>query len=357
MSIIQKPTIRQVAEACDVSAMTVSRVLNGKRERVSDETRERVLQAVRRLGYVPPSSAPAPSATRTALTLGIVTDTPAFSLMRGGLFYVKQVMDGVMERADELHHNLTLFARSLLKEDIHRSIRIYCDGRCDGLLVFSPFIGSPLLEALTERGVPFVTVGNLPPEPHISAIDIDNVGAAMQATEYLIAQGHRRIAYLNALDIITSSTLRAEGCQRALRAHHLPVSLEPVITDFSLAHRPTWRADLVWKEATRRLLSLPPAERPTAFLCFNDNVAECAIEEAREMGLRTPADVSVIGFDDLSSWNNPPLTTIRQPYQEIGARAVTMLLALINRTESGALRELLPTELIIRGSVRPPAPE
>src|SRR5271166_6498402 len=148
------PTIRDVARACGVSPMTVSFVLNNKPGQVSDGTRDRVLKAVRDLNYRP--SAVRRSARmaeeRQIHTLGAVVGAPGDSLMEPG--YYNAILNGILQGADALGQNVTLFNHSLLHRDTHRAIRVYCDGRCDGLLVVAPCIGSNLVSALRQRGVP-----------------------------------------------------------------------------------------------------------------------------------------------------------------------------------------------------------
>src|ERR1051326_5915105 len=147
------PTIRQVAKACNVSPMTVSHVINGKLSEVSEETRERVLKAVRDMGYRP-SPRVASVQERTICNLGVVAGVPGDTLMFPG--YYTEILTHLLKATDALGHNITLFTNNLLHTDTPRSLRVYCDGRCDGLIVIAPRPGSQLVQALQARGFPFV---------------------------------------------------------------------------------------------------------------------------------------------------------------------------------------------------------
>lgn len=341
------PTIRDVARACKVSPMTVSYVLNDKSGQVSAETRERVLKVVRELGYRPTAIDPAPT-ERTIYTLGIVVGIPGHSLFQFG--YYSAIVNGILLTTDQLQHNITIFSSSLMHTDTQRSLRVYCDGRCDGLLVIAPHRGSKLVAALQERGIPFVNIGDTGDSEAISCVDVDNIAAGYAITEYLIRQGHRRIGFLGGPDFVRSAFHRQVGYHNALKAHGMPI-------DSSLESVPLLAERLAY-ERVMEIMQRPKDSRPTAFFCWNDNAVQHALRALHDVGLQVPKDVSLIGFDDHpdTATLDPPVTSVRQPYQEIATRAVEILLARI-RGEQTQHRAFLPTELIVRESVGPPPPE
>jgi LacI family transcriptional regulator len=344
------PTIRQIANAAQVSPMTVSFVLNNKPGQVSDETRERVLRVVREMGYRPRAATGrhrTPDAADHVTTLGVASGTEAPGLLTSG--YYPSILSGLMVAADRHSQNLTLFASSLFHADPAQSIRTYCDGRCDGLFVIAPGPGSPLVSALRERGVPCVLLGDRGDEP-CASVDLDNHGEARRVTEWLIAQGHRRMGFIGFPGrFVRSAQEREEGYAAALTAHGLPVDPRNILNS-------EWKDPAIYG-GVMELARRPRAERPTALVCWNDRVAFQTMLVLSDAGLRVPHDVSVTGFDDdsVAAAAHPPLTTIRQPYQEIGDNAVDMLRELIamHPSEREPRRVLLPGELIVRGSVAP----
>ena len=329
--------------------MTVSFVINNKPGQVSGETRERVLRTIRELGYRPRAS------HRTSMTsgnqahihtLGMVAGVPGASMMEIGSYY-SSVMSGLLTGADQMSQNLTLFTNSIFHDDAMQSIRIYCDGRCDGLFIVAPNIGSPLVDALHDRGTPFILIGSLDDDESISGIDVDNPAAAKKVMEYLIGQGHRRIGFIGGPDFVLSTQRRHQGYLETMALHQIPTYPEWQVIGF---HQ---RIEL--REQIQQLLHLQQ-DRPTALFCWNDDVAVQTIQCMRETGLRVPEDISVIGFDNSPLYLSivPYLTTVRQPYQEIGSKAVEMLLALIADPQTPQ-RASLPTEIVVRETVGPPS--
>lgn len=335
-------TIRKVAELCGVAPMTVSHVLNNKAGKVSPETRARVLRVVREMDYRP--SARGRSDPRQAVnTLGIVSGLAADPSLVWS--YYNYVLNGVLSGAFRERQNVTLFTDLLLWSDTPRAIRTYCDGRCDGLILIAPQDGDTLAEALRERGFPFVSVGGTMAAGD-SGVDVDNLAATREAVGHLLTRGHRRIALLKGPEAHETVRERERGYRETLAAWGLTPDESLILpgdyTEESAGAR------------TRLLLARPLSERPTAFFCGNDEIALGACRAAQALGHRVPEDVSIIGFDDSPEAieTNPPLTTVRQPYRQIGEQSVEMLLALVRGQASVPYRTLLPGELIMRESVR-----
>lgn len=337
-------TIRQVAQACSVSPMTVSYVLNNRAGAVSEETREKVLRVVREMNYRP---TPAKKQKNSVLTLGLVTGVAGHSLMQPG--YYNAIAVGIIGATDQLQHNITLFSNSLLHTDPHQSLRTYCDGRCDGLLVIAPRPGSELVETLRDRGIPCVLIGDTGDVDDISYVDIDNIHEGFKATDYLIQRGHRRIAFIPGPDFVRSCGQRKQGYLRAMEAYGLT-------PDVSVGWGEVVRDGDV-REFVCRLTARPKTERPTALFCWNDGAAFTTLQALREFGVHVPQEMSVMGIDDSYSADasQPPLTTLRQPHQEIGQCGVEIVIRLVQDSATAPQHQFFPTQLIVRESVSAPA--
>ncbi len=343
-----KPSIKDVALACGVSTATVSRVLNDRNSEVGPETRVRVLATVRRMSYKPGRSFSAPAHPET-LTLGIVSGIYAKELIAPGYFH--EVVQAIQVATDDLGQNALLFAGHLFRSELNQSLRIYCDGRCEGLLVVAPTVGSPLVQSLAARGIPFVLIGDTAEDEQTSYCTLDYMAAACAAVEELLRLGHRRIALLRGPSDIRATHQREAGYRQALAAGGITVD-ERLLFSAPPHNDEDRDSHKLWLKS---IMALPPEERPTALFCYTDGHAVAVQETLTKIGLSVPADVSLIGFDDtLAADCDPPLTSVRQPYLEIGRQAVVSLLAQIRGDLSVPQRVLFHEELICRASVASP---
>ena len=199
--------------------------------------------------------------------------------------------------------------------------------------------------SVTDATIPVVAVDPHTGRPGPSTVEADNVGGARAATQHLIDLGHRRIAHVRGRSDLVSAQLREQGYREALLAAGIPFDPELVRVGGYRAVETT--------DAARELLTRP--ERPTAVFAANDLSAIRVIEIARELGLRVPEDLSVVGFDNVPEASNavPALTTVAQPLHQMGAEAVRLLLGLL---AGGTSEEhlLLPATLVVRASSAPP---
>lgn len=193
-------------------------------------------------------------------------------------------------------------------------------------------------------GIPVVAV-----DPHrgrsgLTTVDSDSKRGAILAIEYLIRLGHRRIGFLGGRPDLESALLREEGYRAALAAAGIPV-------DPALMRVGGYRSETADQPA-HELLTL--SQRPTAIFAANDLSAIRTMEVARSLGISIPNELSVIGFDNVpeSAMTTPPLTTVNQPIQQMGAEAVGLLIAMMDGTSSGGMHVTLPTELVVRSSCR-----
>jgi LacI family transcriptional regulator len=212
----------------------------------------------------------------------------------------------------------------------------------DGIILSGPRSDDQQLPGLKAEGFPLVLLGQLPGSD-IPFVDVDNVGAAKQALAHLIGLGHRRIGIItNAPLAYTAARDRLAGCRQALQEAGIPLDEElRCCGDFT---------EESGRVAMKRLLDLP--EPPTAVFVASDLVAFGALIAIKEQGLRIPADIALVGFDDvrLAPYVDPPLTTVRLPAYELGYRAATLLTRLIGGELVEGQEIFLHTELVVRRS-------
>lgn len=332
------PTIREVASACGVAPMTVSHVLN-KPEKVAVKTRERVLRAIREMGYRPALTPALTSLEGGARVLGVFN-----CLDFGRSLYYQSLLNAILQRVGRTDHSILLFGGDAWRGDPYRSIRVHYDGHCNGLVYLAPTRHDPFLEALRDRGIPFVILGDAGDDARDASVDVDNVGAARAGTEYLLSLGHRRIAFVGRDETRRSTLEREQGYLAAMRA----AGLTPDGRVISATESP----QQVCRDWLASYRVLPSSQRPTAVFCWNDIMAEAMLHALRDARLRVPRKISVLGFDDLPEAGAlPSLTTMRQPYEALGGTAVDLLLGQIGGEPPQTV--LLPAGLVVRGSTGP----
>ena len=336
-------SIREVAARAGVSLGTVSKVLNDSvTAQIASGTRDRVRRAATDLGYHP--SAVARALVRKQMdTIGVVLPRGTASPVRHPLF--ASLFDGVLQAAAAHHQNTTIFT-GVQWQDAEHSLRLCRDGRCDGLILFYQLPDSDIVSALVDVQMPLVLVDDVRDDPRVTCVDVDNVRASREMTEYLIEIGHRRIALFCEAPFLNYVAPRREGYLQAMRSAGIPVDSNLVLYEKF--------GEL--EEQTTHLLTLPTEKRPTAIFCTGDNLASVVLQTAARCGLRVPHDLSIAGFNDdgTAERQYPPLTTMRQPYEEIGECAVTLLLEQIQDISARGQRKFLSAKRVTRGSTAPP---
>jgi LacI family transcriptional regulator len=330
-------TIFDVAQAAGVSYGTVSRVLNGKKN-VSDSAREQVMKAVEALGYV---------ANRQAQTLAGGRPSVVGLLVRDvATGYIGEIVAGVDEELMAHGYDLMLQTTHRVAGDEKKLADMFSSQLASGLIVVLPRHPESYLGILRQRSFPCVLVDHQGIGMDVSSVGASNFDGAVSATEYLIGLGHRRIGFISGTRSMGCASERLRGFEWALKKNGLRGDPKLIATgDFQQQQG---------YACARELLSLRP--RPTALFASNDVMAYGAMEAARELGLRIPEDISIIGFDDVpqSEAVHPPLTTVRQPLKEMGRSAARMLVKRIAGADAGASdpvsRIELPTSLTIRQS-------
>jgi LacI family transcriptional regulator len=342
-SVAQKVTLRDVAAAAGVSAATASYALNDN-PLVRAETRERVMEAARRLAYVPDRQATRLRHGRSECVAVAYSNHPGG--FANGTFY-GLVMRGITEVLEDNGYTMRLV---LLDDGAPpgggRGARRQLHSReIDGLLMLN-WQDAASLGPLRALGVPLVAVDVSSAYPDLPSVDNDDRGGVSSAIEFLIGLGHRRIAFLNGpLDVPFEREALA-GFLAASERHGLLI--EPRLlqtTDYTAAHG---------RAAMAKVLA--GGVPPTAVFAVDDESAAGAIQAIHDAGKRVPDDISVVGMDDLplAAALNPPLTTVRIDMEELGRRGAEMLLQIVSGTVPDPLHVVLPTRLVVRDSAAPP---
>ncbi|WP_438026964.1 LacI family DNA-binding transcriptional regulator [Sorangium sp. So ce233] len=325
-----RPSVRMedVARHAGVSPATVSRVLND-RGKCSAETRERVLAAIRDLGYVVNAAARSLAQGKTG-ALGLLLPAVSTDFMSSFL----QIVAGA---ATDEGYDLLIALRS---EGSQR--RMLGRHNTDGVLIFGSAMGEPSLRRLSSEGFPALLLYRSSPQGlSLPSVVIDNEAGVRAAVDHLIeAHGRRRIAFLRGRPGSEDAARREEAYRESLARHGVPV--DPQLC----------RGGLSAEEARASTVALL-RERAAfdAVVGWCDGAAIGAIDALRSEGMRVPADVSVVGFDDISPARHldPALTTVRAPTELVGRLAVRELVQLIQRGVAEP-QARLPVELIVRRS-------
>ena len=220
-----------------------------------------------------------------------------------------------------------------------------------GVVIMAPRTRNQDLTILKNVKIPIVLLFHREEGEEYSWVDLDNLEGARKATEHLINLGHNRIGYLGGeLELSSNARDRYEGYRTALKAGGLIENKDWVkhgVFSFDFG-----------KEGAGELLSLPEAVRPTALVCASDMIAFGAMQMAAEVGIRIPGNLSVVGFDnyDQAALHTPPLTTIHQPFYEMGRIAVEMLDSIVQDPQKIRQHILIEPELMVRRSTAPPPP-
>lgn len=329
-------TIRHIAELAGVSIATVSRVANGHSD-VSSETRDAVERVIREHGY---RSVTRPRSAPTGL-VGVAIPLVQHSYFAG-------ILSGAAEALYEHGMRVVLCPTGHSHDREMSLLERLASGETDGAILVLPEESDTELQALADQGLRLVivdprgeTAGGIP------VVCAAHWSGAMQATRHLLELGHRRIGAITG----PAGWLATED---RLRGYYGTLAGAGVRPDEQLVQHSIFSIE-GGRDAALRLLSL--AEPPTAIFAFNDSMAVGAMQAAASRGLRIPADLSVVGFDDTieAEIAMPALTTVRQPLAELGRTAVSLLLRQLENRRLEPLRVELETRLVVRDSTGPAA--
>lgn len=344
----KRVTIKEIAKEVGVSTQTVSRVINHRPD-VAPETRQRVQETIDRLGYQPNYIARSLIGGRS-FTLGVVG---------WGLEYFgpSRNLSGIEQQANELGYTLLLsLMRQPERSDVEQILRELLSRYVDGVVWAVPEIGSNrdwMRKEILQPSVPVVFL-SMQPQPDLTVVAVDNRSGGRMATKHLLDQGHQKVG------LITGPLAWWEARQRRCGWQDAHEEAGILIED-NLVVEGDWMA-ASGEQGLRRLLEERP-DMDAVFVC-NDQMALGALQAARQMGVRVPEDVAVVGFDDIpeSVYFYPPLSTVRQDMVEIGRCAVRELGCMIEAIQQGKADVelktiLLQPELIVRESSVLPRPE
>jgi DNA-binding LacI/PurR family transcriptional regulator len=336
------PNMKQVAKMAGVSLGTVSNVLNGSAH-VKDHLRKRVLDVVNSLDYQPSQLARGLRRDKTNMIGMVIPDVtnPFFPA----------VVRGAEDVAFSNGYRLILCNtdNDHAKELAHlNELRTYLPA---GLLVI-PSNFSDLttqVESYRKSGTAVVCVDRLPKRWDGDSATVANEEGAFQASRYLIELGHRHLATITGPLHLTNALQRVDGFKRALAEANISLS-------------PTYFQETNFDRIggySKALLLLRMLPRPTAIFAGNDMIALGVLHAIRELGLRCPEDVSVMGFDDLDfdEYTSPSLSSVFQPGYQLGATAAHMLFERMQGSQGPSIHNVLQTQLKVRGSVGPPPKE
>jgi LacI family transcriptional regulator, galactose operon repressor len=334
----QRVGVVEVARCAGVSTATVSRVLNGVGQ-VSADTRRRVEEVVKTLDYAPNNFARA-LASQRSMSIGVIVPS-----LRGSIF--APGLEAIQGHAGTLGYSVVIGCSDY---DMDRELdlaRSFATRGVDGLILVGLLHHPELRPTLARRGIPYVCQGAYRRRSEHPCVGFDNRKVMQRVASYLLDLGHRRFGVIAGIaegnDRVQE---RVIGIREALAARGVPLPDDAVIeARYDLAEA---------RRVTRRLLALTP--RPTAIFCINDVLAHGAILECAAQGVAVPEAISVIGFDDLdfAAHVRPAISTLRVPTAEMGARAMDLLLAQIEKRPRLRLAREIETELVVRGSTAPP---
>lgn len=329
-------TIQDVARVAKASPATVSRVLNAS-DGVSADLRDRVLAAVAQLGYHP--NAQARNLRRRATTvIGVIISditNPFFTAM----------VRGVEDVASSAGYSVVL---ANTDEDLDKELRyleVAAAEHMAGVLLSPASTTQTHIEVLTDRNIPVVTIDRQLRTADVDRVMVNNHRAAREATLHLHAQGCRRIGFVAGRLSTTTGTGRLAGYRAGLKAARLPLDPDLIVNG-------GFRLD-GGREATRDLLALP--DRPDGLFVSNNLMTIGAIDAIDEAGLHFPADIALVGFDDMmpSLALRSAITAVSQPTYDIGRRAAALLLERVQGWSAPTRTIVLPAELKVRNSSVP----
>lgn len=327
------PNIRDVARMAGVSYQTVSRVLNDSPS-LRPETRQRVLEVIEQLGYRPNQAARALVTSRSGV-IGVLVAS------RAAAYGVQTIVYEIEDAANESGYRVAVATCGSDVASVEHAVDQFIGQAVEAIVVVAP--QARVFDLLTARplGIPFVMLDSERRDA-VHSVSVDQYEGARLATRHLIELGHERILHLAGPQDWIEADARMRGYLREVADRELPVR-SPVLGE--------WTAEFGYR-AGRELLHRAEF---TAVFCSNDQMALGLLHAFHEAGIRVPADVSVIGFDDIPDAEHywPPLTTIRQDFPEVGRRAVALVLAQLAGESVGPSEPIRP-QLVLRASTGAP---
>jgi LacI family transcriptional regulator len=330
------PSVKDVAAAAGVSLGTVSNVMN-RPEVVSTGTRERVERAMSDLGFVRNESA-------RQLRAG-TSRTLAYVMLDGSNPFFHDVAQGIELAAEDADLSLFICNSNSRPEREEMHLDRLMQQRVQGILITPVNPDAPTLDEVSRRGIPVVIVDRLRESGGFCSVAVDDVFGGRLAVEHLVEKGHTRVAFIGGPDTIGQVRERLQGAREIWDEAGLPAD--------DLVYLPTSALTVSeGRSAGERLAGLPVRRRPTAAFCANDLIALGLLQQAIGSGLRVPEDLAIIGFDDIefAAAAAVPLTSVRQPRQELGRTAAALVLDEASNPQHQHEQATFIPELVARAS-------
>ncbi len=329
-------TSLDVARMAGVSQSAVSRTFTPG-ACVSEKTRLKVMTAARLLGYKPNAIARSLITQRTNMIGVVIGDTinPFYS----------EVLEETTQRLQATGRQVMLFVAAA-NLDPGEALPQALQYQVDGVIVSTAALSPQMALECANVGTPMVLVNRTIEGLDIPSVNVDHESGARAAADVLADAGYRRLAFVNGIQTSSGNEARRRAFQRRIAERGLPPALEDVGSY-------TYNGGFA---AVIRLMTMTREHRPEAIFCANDVMALGGLHAVRHhLGLRVPEDVSIIGFDDIpeASWPSVDLTTIRVWPRELAARAVSMVLGMVESRTTTCDSQILPVELVVRASTRP----
>lgn len=335
------PTIKDVARESGVSIATVSYVLNDSGV-VSEPTRQRVLEAVKRLGYRPSVIAQGLQA-RESYMIGY-----SWQPMPPDQFnpILEKFIHGMAEAAARHNYHVLALPSTEPSDELTPYYEMVERGRIDGFVLSNTNLNDARIRYLINIDFPFVAFGRSNPNWDFTWVDVDGADGVEQAVKHLLELGHTRIACLGWPEDSLTGQYRLDGYRRTMTAAGLQIQDRYIIRTENF-YQYAYQAVTPW-------LVLPPGERPTAIVALTDLMAMGVMNAAADAGLIVGRDLAVVGFDDspIAGYLRPSLTSLRQPLAEIGELIITTLIDLVRGEVTTPTHALLKPRLIVRDSTR-----
>lgn len=333
-------TIKDIARILKISTSTVSYALNGGPRTVPEEVKNKVLELAKELDYRPNRVARSLVTGRTN-SVGVVPPAVGADVFLSP--FVRAAWNGLVSAAAPLDQDLLLYTGHDRNRPEDQGFELM-DGRIDGVVFIAPRPDAGSLRAVAQRGLPLATVSGERAEGGIS-YTCDNRGGVREAVRHLVTLGHRRIAHITGNLAAGDGVVRHEAFLAALSEFGVEPDHDLIVHgNFTI---------VTGAECGNYLLDLP--KPPTAVFCSNDEMAYGMCQVARERGVSVPEQLSVVGFDDtvMNAIVTPPLTTVRQPINDMAIASLRAVVRLIQGGDPPQAHEF-PTELIVRGSTAEP---
>ena len=328
---MKKATIKDVAREAGVAVSTVSNALNGS-NLVTEETRNKVLEAARRLEYVPNMNGRNLKSSKTGKLCCIT------SSIRGEYFY--RLFDTINEKCNQKDYGLHI----VITRNSGEVIRNILGGGYDGFFLFEgQWIQEQELETIRKNHIRAVMLDRKIELPTVGSVVFDSYQAGYEVTKYLINLGHKKIGFIQSAADIYDCSERKRGYLNAMREFGLEPRKQDIVQGMF--------EENVTYAAIVGQARISHGDLPTAYIAGNDQSAIGCLKALAFLGYKVPEEISVAGFDDIeiSQYFSPALTTVRNPIEEQGRRAVDLMMDLLEKKRQGGSVVLQGT-LIVRGS-------